>query len=66
MAKHYDPMEELRKRVAGRKQKAFALSVPCSQGYLSDVLSGKVGMSKEIIAALGLEEIKIYRKVKKQ
>ena len=65
MAKTYDPLVELKKRVAGRKQRAFAQSIPCSQSYLSEVISGKKGMNDDILGALGLERIYVKRKVMK-
>jgi hypothetical protein len=66
MAKSYDPITELRKRVEGRKLREFARSVPCSAGFMSDVLSGRRQPSDEIIAALGLERVVTYRKAGKK
>lgn len=64
MPKSYDPLVELRKRVAGRKMREFARSVPCSAGFLSDVLNHGKPMSDEVINALGLERVVTYRKQK--
>lgn len=64
MPKSYDPMTELRKRVSGRRQKEFALSVPCSQGHVSDMLNGHKKISDAVIEALGLERVITYRKKK--
>lgn len=66
MPKTYDPMEELRKRVAGRKLREFARTVPCSAGFMSDVLNGNRRISDEIVTALGLERVVTYRKAGKK
>jgi len=65
MAKTYDPMVELHKRVAGRRQKEFAEEAGVSRSYLSEVVAGQKGMNDAILKALGLERVYIKRKAEK-
>lgn len=47
-------------------QKALAKRIGIRESYLSDVLSGKRDPGKTIQAAMGVELVKMYRKVDKQ
>ena len=67
MPKTYDPFELLKRRVEGRRMREFARSVPCSPGFLSDLLSGRrPNMPDEVVSTLGLERVVTYRRKKEK
>ncbi len=67
MAKTYEPLEILKDRVKGRKLREVARTVPCSPGFLSDIISGRrPNIPDEVVSALGLERVVTYRRKKEK
>lgn len=63
MLNEQDMMERLRAAIAAAgSQKTFADTHKLSQQYISDVLSGRRGVGKKLLDALGLERVVSYRK----
>jgi hypothetical protein len=58
-----NPIQMLQKRKAGRTLREVAAEVPCSIGYLSDVLRGRRDPAGKILAYLGIErQVKYVRR----
>lgn len=55
------PIKVLQKKIDGKSQAQAAAELGITQGYLSDILSGRRAIGPKVLRALKLKKVVVYR-----